>query len=248
MYSSRILPSINFSVYLFSTMYPDIPQPISQQPQLLVLEGSVGTVEIFPAIWKALEDLTKEDEEARASALEQIADTGAARFSPVVSYFLVTRIIEPNLDLRARVVEILSSVLIADENGLPSPEDVRNSLRIYLAAIRTRQIYALLQVSTEYPQLESCITLLLSASSFGGNHLVDILEERKNPLNIRKQAALMIGQVGYLYTLPAMEKIAGRLEAHLSGQKSMNFINQSSYNETELLPLVKEAINSLISQ
>jgi hypothetical protein len=59
---------------------------------------------------------------------------------------------------------------------------------------------------------------------------------------------LMIGQVGYLYTLPALEKIAGRLEAHLSGQKAMNFINQSSSHETELLPIVKEAINSLQSQ
>ncbi len=248
MNSFRILLRINFGVYLFSTMYQDIPQPISHQPQLLILEGSIGTVEIFPAIWKALEDLTKEDEATRASALEQIAEMDAARISPVVSYFLVTRIIEPNLDLRARVVEILSSVLTPGDNGLPAPEDVRNSLRNYLAAIRTRQVYALLQVSAQFPQLETCITLLLSASSFGGNHLVDILEERKNPLNIRKQAAVMIGQVGYLYTLPAMEKIAGRLEAHLSGQKAMNFINQSSSNETELLPLVKEAINSLESQ
>ena len=103
----------------------------------------------------------------------------AARISPVVSYFLVTRIVEPNLLIRSRVVEILSSVLTIDEEGFPAPEDVRNSLRLYLAAIRTRQIYALLQVSAEYNELESCIALLLSASSFGGNHLVSILEERK---------------------------------------------------------------------
>jgi hypothetical protein len=212
------------------------------------MEGSIGTVEIFPTIWKALEDLTKEDEAARASALEQIADLNAARVSPVVSYFLVTRIIEPDIKLRARVVEILSSVLIVDENGLPSPEDVRSSLRVYLATIRTRQTYALLQVSARYRQLEPCISLLLSASSFGGNHLVDILEERKNPLEIRKQAAMLIGQVGYLYTLPAMEKIAARLEAHLSGQKAMSFVNQSSLNEAELLPLVEDSINSLKTQ
>jgi hypothetical protein len=228
-------------------MYPDIPQPISQQPQLLVLEGSIDSVEIFPTIWKALEDLTKEDELARGSALDQISEMNAARVSPVVSYFLVTRIIEPNLDLRARVIEILSSVLIIDENGLPAPEDVRNSLRIYLATIRTRQIYALLQVSAHFPRLESCVTILLGASSFGGNHLVDILEERKNPIEIRKQAAVMIGQVGYLYTLPAMEKIAKRLEAQLSGQKSMSFVTQSGSNESELLPLVEQAINSLKS-
>jgi hypothetical protein len=226
-------------------MYPEKVQPVSHQPQLLVLEESIGTVELFPTVWKALEDLTKDDDFLRADALEQIAELDAARISPVVSYFLVTRIIEPNLKLRARVVEILSSVLTVDENGIPSPEDVRNSLRIYLSAIRTRQVYSLLQVSAEYPDLEPCINLLLGASSFAGNHLVDILEDRKTPLEIRKQAAVMIGQVGYVYTLPAMEKVAGRLEAHLEGQTTMSFTNQTPSREVELLPLVHEAISSL---
>lgn len=226
-------------------MYPENAQPVSHQPQLLVLEESIGTVELFPTIWKALEDLTKDDDFLRAAALEQIADLDAARISPVVSYFLVTRIIEPNIKLRARVVEILSSVLTVDDDGLPSPEDVRNSLRIYLTAIRTRQIYSLLQISAKYPPMEPCIKLLLGASSFAGNHLVDILEDRKNPLPIRKQAALMIGQVGYVYTLPAMGKIAARLEAHLEGQTTMSFTSQKPSREIELLPLVHEAINAL---
>lgn len=226
-------------------MYPENAQPVSHQPQLLVLEESIGTVELFPTIWKALEDLTKDDDFLRAAALEQIADLDAARISPVVSYFLVTRIIEPNIKLRARVVEILSSVLTVDDDGLPSPEDVCNSLRIYLTAIRTRQIYSLLQISAKYPPMEPCIKLLLGASSFAGNHLVDILEDRKNPLPIRKQAALMIGQVGYVYTLPAMGKIAARLEAHLEGQTTMSFTSQKPSREIELLPLVHEAINAL---
>lgn len=229
-------------------MYPDLPQPISHQPQLLVLEESIGSLELFPTIWKLLEDLTKEDELTRTSALEQIAEMGAPRFSPVVTYILVTRITEPNLSLRARVIEILSDVLTVDEHGIPSPEDVRNSLRLYLSSIRTRQIYALLQVSAEFPSLETCVCLLLNASSFGGNHLIDILSERKNPLDIRKQAALMLGKVGYLYSLPAMEKIAGRLEANLGGQRSMNFASQASPSEADLLPLVQEAIISLRSQ
>lgn len=234
-----------FGVYLFSTMYPENAQPVSHQPQLLVFEESIGTVELFPTVWKALEDLTKEDEFQRAAALEQIAELNAARISPVVSYFLVTRIIEPNIKLRARVVEILSSVLIVNEDGIPSPEDVRNSLRIYLTSIRTRQVFSLLQVSAKYPPMEPCIKLLLGTSSFAGNHLVDILDDRKTPLIIRKQAAVMIGQVGYVYTLKALEKIAARLEAHFEGQTTMSFTSQTPSREVELLPLVYEAINAL---
>ncbi len=228
-------------------MYPDIPQPIFHQPQLLILDESVGTAELFPTVWSALEDLTKEDLESRSAALQLIKDLNAARISPVVSYMLVTRITEPDLELRANVVEVLSGVLTVDENGLPASEEVRNSLKIYLSSIRTRQIYDLLQVSDAYPSLESCVALLLNSSPFGGNHLVDILIDRKIPLGIRKQAALMIGKVGYLYTLPTMERIAGRLETFLAGQTSMSFISPAKSNEAELLPLVQEAIHYLKS-
>jgi hypothetical protein len=142
---------------------------------------------------------------------------------------------------------MLSEVLLQDEHGLPSPEEVRNSLRLYLSSLRTRKIYALLQVSAEYKSQESHVALLLKSCSFGGNHLLDILNERGTPLEIRKQAALMIGMVGYLYTLAAMEKIAGRLEAHLAGQSSMGFLQTSDQGEANLLPVVLEAINSLKS-
>lgn len=245
----RIVIEIMFSgVYLFSIMYPEIPQPISHQPQLFLLEESLGTVELFPTVWKALEDLTVEDEFIRGAAIEQLAEIGAPRISPVVTYILVTRIVEPRLDLRVRIIEILSDVMTLDINGLPSPENVRNSLRLYLSSIRTRQIFALLQVSAEYPSMEYHVSRLLSSSSFGGNHLIDILNDRKNPIEIRKQAAVMIGKVGYLYTLPALEKIAARLEAYLSGQITMQFASQASSSESDLLPLVEEALSSLKSQ
>jgi hypothetical protein len=226
-------------------MYPDFPQPISPQPQLFLLEESFGTIELFPAVWSALEDLTKADAELRLNALEQLIELDAPRFSPVVSYILVTKITESILELRARIVEALAKVLAPDENGFPAPEDVRNSLHLYLSGFRTRQIYALLQVSAEFNSLEDPVSRLLNACPFAGNHLIEILNDSKTPVGIRMQAAVMIGKVGYIHTLPALEKLAGRLEVRMSGQKAMDFAPRKNSKESSLLPVVNEAIRML---
>ena len=146
-------------MYTLQTMYPDIPQPISPQPQLFLLEDSIGTIELFPSVWSALEDLTKAEEELRLNALEKLVELDAPRFSPVVSYILATRILEPIIEIRAKIVETLGKVLSPDDNGFPAPEDVRSSLHLYLSSLRTRQIYSLLQASAEYEYLEDHVCI-----------------------------------------------------------------------------------------
>ena len=226
-------------------MYAEILQPISPQPQLFLLDESTGTIELFPAVWGALGDLTTEDKNIRAAALDELVELNAARFSPVVSYILVTRVTEPNIELRTRIIATLGEVLLPDSNGYPAPEDVRSSLYHYLSGFRTRQIYALLQASAEINSLEDHVSRLLNASRFAGNHLIEILNDPKTPLEIRKQAAVMIGKVGYLSTLPALEKLAGRLEARISSQTAMNFATQKNLSDSDLLPMVEEALRAL---
>jgi len=226
-------------------MYSNSPQPVSPQPQLFLLEESIGNIELFPAVWSALEDLTNQDKELRRDALERLVDLEAPRFSPVVSYILVTRITEQNLGLRARIIETLGEVLSPDINGALAPEDVRSSLYLYLSGFRTRQIFALLQVSAEYKSLKDHVAKLLNACPYAGNHLIDILNDHKTPIEVRKQAAIMIGLVGYLYALPAMERLSGRLEARIYGQKAMQFAPQSNSSESELLPVIHDALRVL---
>ena len=226
-------------------MYADIPQPVSPQPQLFLLEESIGTIELFPSVWSALEDLTTDDINTQNAALDELVQINAARFSPVVSYLLVTRIVEPNIELRGRIIQTLGEVLLPDSNGYPAPEDVRSSLHHYLSSFRTRQIYALLEASAEYNYLEEHVGRLLNACRFAGNHLIDILNNPKVPLEVRKQAAVMIGNVGYLYTMPALEKLARHLEARIAGQTVMNFAPLKSSSESDLLPAIEEALRNL---
>lgn len=226
-------------------MYAEFPQPVSPQPQLFLLEESTGTIELFPAVWGALEDLMKEDANIRRSALEELIELDAARFSPVVSYILVTRVVEPNVGIRAMIIQTLGNVLLPDKKGFPAPEDVRSSLHHYLSSFRTRQIFALLEASAEYEFIEDHTARLLNACRFAGSHMIELVIDPKIPLKVRKQAALMIGKIGYLETLPALERMAGRLEARIAGQTSMNFASQKESKDSELLPDIEEAIRVL---
>lgn len=221
------------------------PPSYSPQPQLFLIEESIGNIELFPTVWGALEDFTNPDLELRREALQSLIDLDAARYSPVVAYFLVSKITEQDLDLRSQIIETIGRVLSPDENGYPAPQEVRSSIHLYLSSFRTRQIFALLEASAEDKSLEGCVSRLLDACPYAGNHLIDLLIDRKIPLDVRKQAAKMIGSVGYLDALPALERLHSRLESRIYGQKAMPFAPEESDIEAELLPVIHEALNFL---
>ena len=226
-------------------MQSETPRSYSPQPQLFLIEESIGTIELFPTVWGALEDFTKSDLELRQDALRRLIDLDAPRYSPVVAYFLVSKITEQDLELRSQIIETIGKVLSPDENGYPAPQEVRGSLHLYLSSFRTRQIFAILEASAGDTSLEDCVSRLLDACPYAGNHLIDLLVDRKIPLGVRKQAAIMIGSVGYLDALPALERLHSRLEDRLFGQKAMPFAPQGSTSESELLPVIHEALNLL---
>ncbi|MFC1922426.1 hypothetical protein ACFLY4_03970 [Chloroflexota bacterium] len=226
-------------------MYPDLPQPTSPQPTLLLFDETLESVELLPEVWSALEDFTKPDVTLRANALDRLINLDAPRYSPVVTYIIVTRIADQNLELRARIIETLGNVLVQDNNGSQTPIEVRTSLHLHLSGFRTRQIYAMLQVCAEYPTLNNHVVQLLNSCPYAGNHLIDIVKDNKTPLEVRKQAASMIGKVGYLYTIPALERLAARLETRLNGQKAMSFATHGNSSDAELLPWIKDALGSL---
>ena len=219
----------------------------SRLPQLplFVLEESQGDIELFPAVWSAVEDLTLSDPKVRWGAFERLLELNAQRFSPVVAYILVTRLTEPDLALRARIAQALGEVLVPDAAGQPAPDEVRKSLVYYLSQVRTRRIFALLQIAAMDPGLEGHVARLLDPCPFAGSHLLDILADFKAPMAVRQQAANMIGQVGYLGALPALERLASKLDARLNGQKSMPFAPPSLSTEPDLLPAIRLAIDLL---
>jgi hypothetical protein len=104
-----------------------------------------------------------------------------------------------------------------------------------LSAMRTRQVFALLQVAEYDKSAEAGVIDLLSCCSFAGCHLSEILSNRDIAQDIRKQAAFYIGQIGYLDALPVLERMASRLESRRDEEDSL------------ILPVLQYAVQLLTS-
>jgi hypothetical protein len=208
-------------------------------------ETTTGAIELFPAVWSALEDISAPEAPIRESGLERLLAFNAPRLSPLVAYVTVTRITDPDLSLRARAIRTVGKVLTPDSLGRPAPEQVVRTLAAYLSQMRIRSIYSLLQAVDESPELEPYVARLLNMSPYSGSHLAEIAQDRKKSLSIRRQAVHFIGQVGFLDAVSALERLESRLGARLSGQQAMHFAPPASSDEVVLLPEVQRVLSVL---
>ena len=216
------------------------------QPGLFNLDDtSSGLIELFPAVWDSLEGLISPNIEQRQQALKNLLGWNAPRLSPLVAYVLFTRLTDPDMALRAQIIQALGEVYVVDQNGRAAPDCVRNYLSANLAQMRTRPIYSLLETAIYYPHLESAIARLLNGCPYAGRHLVDILADRRAPRSMRMEAVHFIGRVGYLEAIPELERLANRLETRLFGQQAMPFTSNSPSDEVELLPAINTTLTLL---
>jgi hypothetical protein len=214
------------------------------QPDALVTYHGAQSnkTENYNVVWRAAESLTSPDLETRYAGVKQLVEQDAVRHHPLIAYLLISRLAEPDIALRAQIVDALADVVIPDGHGEPAHAPSFPILTAHLMEMRTRQIYALLQVADFDKSLEPKVVELLDHCSFAGGHLADILSSRSIPLALRKQAAYFIGQIGYLDALPTLERMAARLEARCS---SRNDLGDMDGNDVELLSLIRRAIDLL---
>ena len=216
------------------------------QPSLFDFsDSSSGVVELFPAVWGAVEGLTAPDVGTRREALDSLLELDAPRLSPLVASVLSTRLVDPDLELRFRVVRALGEVLSpSDPAKMPSPA-VRLHIKFCLSQMRRREVDALLQVAEKYQAAESDIAALINACSSAGIALTDIVSDRKASLVTRRQAINFIGRIGFIDAIPALEKLAERLESRMNGQQTMPFTPPSESDEKSLLPAAQAALTLL---
>ena len=86
-----------------------------EQPDLIELNPSNSNkAEVLPVIWEALESLTSPELMNRIAGLGHIVKLDAVRQHPLVVYVLMTRLTEPDIELRTRIVQLLGSILDLD--------------------------------------------------------------------------------------------------------------------------------------
>lgn len=224
----------------------DWPRTGALQPPLFETNDvSPLSGELFPAVWKAAEALVSPEVKDRKQAIATIRELNAARFSPMVAYLLATKICEPNLDLRCEVLALLGQTLAPDEKKLRAPSDVRQYLAAYLAQMRTRHLYAILQAVADDTSLTDAAVRILSQCPYAGKQLADLMSSRKVPISIRCQAVRLVGKVGFLDTISALERLETRIVGRLSGQKAMPFAPKESKEEKLLISEIRAALAAL---
>ncbi|MDI6696716.1 MAG: hypothetical protein QME21_16835 [Anaerolineales bacterium] len=215
-----------------------------QQTDLIGLDRSKpGKVEFLPEVWDAAEALTSPDLEIRSFGLKRLVESDAVRYYPLIAYLLYTRLNEPDIELRTRIVDALSSVFAVNGNSVSQELNVYPGLTYYLSQMRTRQIYSLLQVVDFDHSAEAKVASLLEHCSYAGEHLAEILADRHTPLSIRKQAIHFIDRMGYLDALPVLERLEARLTQRRNGREEYGESIQD--DECSLLPMIRSALENL---
>jgi hypothetical protein len=213
------------------------------QPMLFdFADTATGALEFFPEVWSATEKLTSPDLLERRDALDRLIVLDAPRLSPLVAYVVATRIFDPNIELRYKVVNVLGKILSPRETGKLAPPAVRLHLKEFCAQMGNRGFQQLLEVAEAYPEAESKVASLLNLCSQSGEALVKIVSDRKSSFELRRQAIIFIGRVGFLEAIPALEKLESRLESRVTGQKSMPFAPPGSPNGDSLLPVIQATL------
>ncbi len=216
------------------------PQTSYSQPRLFQTgKDSTRIVELFPEIWSAAEDLTNPNSLIRQSAIGILDNTGAARISPLLACLIASSITDPDMLVRMNAIRIIGDVLATDEHGEMPPEAVLLHLYHNLEHIRTRQVYSMVQALASFPELAPQVIRIFLASRYAGNHLIEIVNSRKVPVEIRQQSIWLIGEVGYLDAIPSLERLLVRMESRLNGQQSMPFAPPVGIDDSDLLPGIK---------
>ncbi|MCI0519708.1 MAG: hypothetical protein L0Z70_05555 [Chloroflexi bacterium] len=218
-----------------------------QAPLFLLGDATTGVAELFPMVWLAAEMLTGPNAVLRREALHQLEQAGVARLSPLAAYLVASRLDDPDAAVRVYALKIVGEALAPAADGSQLSEAVRAHLSFYISALRTRKIYAMLQSLAQHPELGAHAGRVLNLNPFAGNHLLDIANSRKSALDIRRRAVHMIGRVGYVDAIPALERIQARLESRLNGQQAMPIAPPLGVDDSALLPDVLEVLSALRS-
>jgi len=201
---------------------------------------------LLPVAWNIAESLTSPDKLIRREAIDRFESIKTLTNSPLIYYLLATRIVDPDIEIRSRVVKIVGELLnvpAIDNEGF----SVHQHLLYYVSQMRTRHVYAIIQVYNYQLELEKFIVPLLKGCPYAGKHLMEILLFKGAPMEIRKAAATLIGVVGFIDLASELEKFKCRLEAKLSHRNKESGFHTNALDDNRLLPVIESAINQLNS-
>lgn len=217
------------------------------QPSLISLQlpESETAVELFPAVWQAAENLAAGDVELRRKSLDELLKSGAHRVSPLVAYLFATRLFDPNMEIRTKIVAALANLMRRNEDGTYAADGVRSQVTSALSYFDERGLVAIIEVGINQSDRMPDVEKLVKYSPHAGKFLKKVAADRSAALGMRQAAVQLLGQIGYVDALSELERLRNRIETRQAGQKSMPFAPSGSSNEVNLLSDLQKSILAL---
>lgn len=192
-----------------------------------------------------LEELFSPDVELRHEALNQLCEVDAHRRSPLAASFLVYRLFEQDLTLRAKIVHAICDVIKGRDLFRRPPPKVREYLHHALRAIGEREVHSLLELIQKDHDFLDPVCLLLNQCSRAGEILVKVLNCSDYPIPIRTASCEVIGMIGFLEAEHVIETLEKRLSDRTIGQFSMAFAPRALEEAKEMIPILRRTLDAL---
>ncbi len=194
--------------------------------------------------WRILEKMISPDPFLRDNGLEDLYSLGDFQDHPLIIYILVTRILDPDLEIRLHAIQILGKILGGNSPGEGLPENSFRTLTEFTSQMDKGGLIKLLEIASAYIAAEEAIKTILKLCSFAGKGLGGIVNDRRLPVEIRQQAIHFSGEVGFLNTDTAIRNLIQRIEKYRAKSGS-NTTRKKYLDEEALYPFAVAALAKL---
>ncbi len=195
-------------------------------------------------LWETVEGLFSPIPDIRESSLENLKEIDNYYRSPLLASILVSRISEPDLEIRFHIIQFLGGLLDFDTSEQHFSDQALIYAKDALDQLEKNQLLRLLEVADNYITAEEPIKNILKLSSYAGVGLSGILNDWKLSASIRNLAIFYCGEVGYLSSRPALQNLAQRITKSRNRSREGNE-SKRMRDEEFLYPSVISALEKL---
>ena len=172
-------------------------------------------------LWDYAQELISLDPDQRDQAIERLSGVEGVQDSVLIAYLLITRLMEPELEIRFHLVQLLGSLLDFESSGRRFSDRVLGVVHHELSQLTKYQVENILEVSSRYLAADGAVKNIFKLCSYAGNVLSGIVNDRKQPVQIRQQAINYCGELGFLESKTALENLVRRVEKARNSSQSI---------------------------
>lgn len=200
--------------------------------------------------WMAGEMFVSPHVEERRRGFALLVGSELTRRSSLTQHLLTSRVDEPDISLRAQIIQVVADYFEVREREYRYPPEIRAAVAGHLRKYDRSQVLALLEThrlpdeGALHLSSES-LSRLLERIPNASLHLTRLAGDKTVGMELRCAAVDLIGRVGFTDAVATLEGLEARIEGRRAGQLTMLFAPPDHPDEATLLPSIKDTLSQL---